>query len=238
MLINFGANPFLLNNYTEHKGVAAVLDAYYPQRFAGPAVADVLSGAYPPAGRLPFSWVRGLSDSGDLGNYTMAGTSKTYRYELPNKTAPLFPFGYGLSYTSFKYSALAVSPATVQPCKGAEVSVQVANTGAVDSDEVVQVYASWEGSKLASPARQLVGFDRVHVRAGQSTTVKITVAPEQMALIDDSDTTALPVWTVAPATVHLSVGGQQPNQATTAPSNLLSASFAIAGTPTPLSHCG
>jgi beta-glucosidase len=148
----------------------------------------------------------------------------------------LFPFGYGLSYSVFNYSALELSAATASTCEAVTLSVTVTNGGSVASDEVVQAYASWEGAPLAAPSRTLVGFERIHLKAGASATVTLPLPPARRALVDDSGS-GLPVWTAVPARVSLSVGGQQPDQATAAPSNVLAATLTVSGPVVPLASC-
>ena len=162
VIVLFNTNPvdlsFLMNK------VQAIVHAYYPQQWAGTAVADILAGVVSPAGRLPYSWPRDLSDAGSLTDYTMTGTSKTYRYQLQNKKPPLFPFGFGLSFSNFEYAAMSVSPSVAATCDNLTVSVTVANIGEVDAAEVVQVYITWERAPLLAPFRQLVAFERVYLQ--------------------------------------------------------------------------
>jgi beta-glucosidase len=240
--------------------VKAIVHAFYPQLWAGTAVADVLTGAFPPAGRMPYSWPRkaGLVDYGEIGDYRMGGTSKTYRYtststsaqgKTKTKTPSLFPFGFGLSYSKFTYSNLAVVK-SIKTCNDVSVSVTVRNDGAVDSDEVVQVYASWAPSKgtartaaaplplpLSTPQLQLVAFDRVHIKAGASMVVRLRVGTLQLALAVHEAKDPLPHWVSSPVNVALSVGGQQPRQQTAAPSNVLQVALAIEGEATPVDLC-
>lgn len=233
VIVMFTTNPFAF----AVDGAAAVVHAHYPQLWAGTAVADVLAGVVSPAGRMPYSFITTLKDVGDIGDYKMSGTSKTYRFEQPSKTPPLFPFGFGLSYTTFKYSDLSL-PSTAATCEGVVLSVTVTNTGACDSDEVVQAYATWEVAPLSTPDRQLVGFERVHIKAGAVTTVKLDLPAARFALANDSAAVGpLPMWVAAPVRVALSVGGQQPGQATAAPSNVLSAVITISGPSMALASC-
>jgi hypothetical protein len=186
VLVLLSCNPLDLAFAVESAAVVAILHAYYPQSWGATATARVLSGEVSPAGRMPYSWPRNLSQAGEVGNYTMAGTHKTYRYGIAD---PLFPFGYGLSYSTFSYSALSVTP-SVKPCANLSVSVTVSNTGLVDSDEVVQVYAKWGPQSLpdtlSAPSLQLVGFERVHVKAGASKAVRIDIQPQQLAMLNST----------------------------------------------------
>ena len=146
------------------ENVNAILQAWYPGQAGGTAVADVLLGNYNPAGRLPVTFYRATSDLPDFKDYDMAG--RTYRYF---EGKPLYAFGHGLSYTRFDYSNLHLALAA----DGAlDVSVDVANSGRLDGDEVVQLYAA---PPAAREKQALCGFDRVHLKAGEKQTVKITV---------------------------------------------------------------
>jgi beta-glucosidase len=239
VLVLFTCNPYDLEDILAHKGVHALVHAFYPEVWAGRAVADVLAGVFPPAGRMPYSWPRGLEGSGDIKDYAMTGTSKTYRYWKKDKKFDLFPFGYGLSYTMFRYSALSVTPsAEAEVCANVTLHVSVTNMGAVASEEVVQVYASWRDSPLA-PQRQLVGFERVHVPVNQTVQVTFIVKPEQLALVTEAATPDdLPTWMAVPVEVDFAVGGQQPDQLNSAPSNILRTSVKITGTATAIDNCG
>jgi len=142
----------------------AVLQAWYPGQAGGTAVADVLLGNYNPAGRLPVTFYRATSDLPDFKDYDMAG--RTYRYF---EGKPLYAFGHGLSYTTFDYSNLHVVPGAGGTLG---VSVDITNSGKRDGDEVVQFYAT---PPAARENEALCGFDRVHLKAREKRTVKITV---------------------------------------------------------------
>jgi len=168
----------------------------------------------------------------------MTGSSKTYRYWRQNKTFDRFPFGYGLSYTTFRYSKLSVDPPVAQTCQNITLKATVQNTGSVSSDEVVQAYAHWRNAP-AAPQRQLVGFERVHLVAGSSTEVSLIVKPEQLALVQEAQTPdALPTWMTFPVDLEFTVGGQQPSQLVSAPSNLLTISAKVVGSIVPVDSCG
>ena len=194
VLVLHTGNPVNLTAFADNDRVSAILHAFYPQFCGGLAVAEALAGVFSPAGRMPYSWVKDLSLSGDLSNYTMAGTKKTYRYrsEADTNRTVLWSFGYGLSYTHFRYSDLSVEPAAPRPCDNITVTVSVENLGAVGSDEVVQVYASWQlpdrQAVLATPRRQLVGFQRVYVPAGATKIVSIVIPPGAQAVLNASGT--------------------------------------------------
>src|SRR5690606_18119201 len=139
---------------------------WYPGGDGGHAVAQLLAGDYSPAGRLPVTFYRSLDDLPEFTDYSM--TNRTYRY---HKGEVLYPFGYGLSYTSFGYSG---PRATVNADGTVTVAVEVANTGAMDGDEVVQLYLS-RPDLPNQPIRSLAAFDRVHLARGEKRTVSFTL---------------------------------------------------------------
>jgi beta-glucosidase len=137
--------------------VPAILEITHNSEEQGDGLADVLFGDYDPAGRLTQTWVRDEADLPPMMDYNIRD-GRTYMYA---KQKPLYAFGFGLSYTSFAYSHLRVSASKLGADATATVSVEVKNTGARDGDEVVQMYVSHEGSKVARPVEELKGFERV-----------------------------------------------------------------------------
>src|SRR5262249_16775086 len=186
-----------VNWANEHVG--AIVQLWYPGEEGGTALADVLFGDYNPAGRLPVTFYKSIDQLPPFDDYRMAG--RTYRYFTGE---PLFPFGFGLSYTSFLYSALT-APAQVKPGDKLSVSVKVRNSGKVAGDEVVQLYLRRLDAPAGAPIRALEGFKRVRLKAGQSQTVSFTLTPRQMSLIDREFRRV-----VEPGEVELAVGGSQP----------------------------
>jgi beta-glucosidase len=155
----------LAANYAaEH--AAAVLSAWYGGEEAGTAIAETLAGTNNPAGRLPVTFYKSTSQLPEFTDYNMKG--RTYRYFTGE---PLFPFGFGLSYSTFEYSALGAR----RTPKGAEIRATVRNTSKVDGDEVVQFYVGG-GPGAEAPIRDLRGFQRIHLRAGESRQVAFSVA--------------------------------------------------------------
>ena len=145
----------------------AIVEAWYPGEAGGTAVADVLLGRYNPAGRLPVTFYRATADLPAFTDYRME--NRTYRYFHGQ---PLYPFGYGLSYTKFSYANLRVKPGTGSTLA---VTVDVTNAGDRDGDEVVQVYATPPAAWHPREREALCGFDRVHLAKGETKTVSITV---------------------------------------------------------------
>ncbi len=156
--------------------VPAILEAWYPGEAGGTAVADVLFGAYDPAGRLPVTFYRSVHDLPPFDSYGMAG--RTYRFF--NGT-PLYPFGYGLSYTTFAYADLRVSADSIGPSDTLAVQVDVTNTGARAGDEVVQLYVRHPDSVVPRAREDLRGFARVHLAPGETRTVTLHVPARSLA---------------------------------------------------------
>jgi len=189
----------------------AIVVAWYPGEEGGTAVADVLAGAYNPAGRLPVTFYASANDLPKFDDYRMEG--RTYRYF---RGTPLFAFGEGMSYTRFAYAAPKLSGTTLKAGDKLGVDVQVRNAGERDGDEVVQVYLS---SKAAGAARHsLVGFQRVAFKAGESKLVHFEIDPRQLSGVDAQGDRA-----VRAGTYELYVGGGQPG------GNRASVSFGIEG---------
>jgi beta-glucosidase len=156
----------------------AILVAWYPGEMGGRAIAQTLAGDYNPGGRLPITFYRSTSDLPPFVSYAMAG--RTYRYFTGT---PLYPFGHGLSYTHFAYSAPAVSPTELQAGAPLTASATVRNDGDRAGDEVVQVYLDAPASALA-PRHALVGFRRVHLAAGESRRMSFVLTPRQLSSVD------------------------------------------------------
>lgn len=152
-------------------GTAAVLEAWYPGEQGGTAIADVLTGKYNPGGRLPFSWVKSIGQNPMY--YSVKPSGRNYSY-VENDGKPLYPFGYGLSYTTFEYSNFEM-PEELDKDNVLKLSVTVTNTGKVAGDEVVQVYMHDEIASVGRPLKELVAFKRVTLNAGESKKVEIEV---------------------------------------------------------------
>ncbi len=179
--------------------VAAVLTAWYPGEAAGTAIARTLFGDNNPAGRLPVTFYRSVDDLPSFTDYAMQG--HTYRYF---SGTPLYPFGFGLSYTTFAYRNVRV-PAHVRMGKPLAISGTVTNTGARAGDEVVEVYLTDQSATVPVPIRSLVGFARVSLQPGASRTVHFAVTPRQRSVVNEAG-----VWQEHVGQFMLSVGGGQP----------------------------
>lgn len=161
----------------ENLNIPAIVDAWYPGEQGGTAVAEVLFGKYNPAGRLPSTWHFSLDDLPPFDDYDI--TKRTYKYFDADV---LYPFGYGLSYTNFKYSDLAVED------KGEtiDVSFNVKNIGKYDGDEVAQVYIQLPEYEGKSPIKELKGFKRVHIKKGQTSQVTVSLRREDLRYWSES----------------------------------------------------
>ncbi|HZS03612.1 MAG TPA: glycoside hydrolase family 3 N-terminal domain-containing protein [Blastocatellia bacterium] len=176
MLINSG--PLSINYIAEK--VPAILEGFYLGQETGTAVADVLFGDYNPGGKLAVSFPR------SVGQLPIAYNHKptARRGYLYTSRDPLFPFGFGLSYTTFEYSNLKVAPAQVGPAGRAEVSVTVKNTGARAGDEIVQLYIRDVVSSVTRPVMELKDFRRVPLAPGEGKTVTFTITPDKLSFLD------------------------------------------------------
>jgi beta-glucosidase len=154
----------------EAQNVSAILNAWYGGQAAGTAVADVLFGDYNPAGRLPITFYKGDSDLPEFVDYKM--DNRTYRYF---KGTPLYGFGYGLSYTTFKYDNLKI-PSKIAKGKSVSVSVRITNTGKITGEEVAQLYVINQNTAIKAPLKTLKGFERISLKAGESKTITFTLS--------------------------------------------------------------
>ncbi len=151
----------------------AILDGWYLGQEGGTALADVLFGDYNPAGRLPITVPRSV---GQLPDYYYSKPTAKRGYLFADKS-PLFPFGFGLSYTTFRYANVTVSPASIAASGSVTVQVDVTNTGKRAGDEVVQLYVRDEVSSVTRPVKELRGFERISLQAGETRKVTFTLGP-------------------------------------------------------------
>jgi beta-glucosidase len=200
--------------------VPAILQAWYPGGEGGTAVADVLFGDYNPAGRLPVTFYKSVDQLPPFTDYSMQG--RTYRYF---KGEPLYPFGFGLSYTSFAYSNLRFDSRTVKAGQPIKVMVDVKNVGDRAGDEVVQLYLTDVAASVPVPIRSLIGFARISLKPAEKQTVTFTITPRQMSLIDDAGKRI-----IEPGEFLVSAGGGQPGPKT------ISGKFSVTGNTLELSE--
>ncbi|HEY8062098.1 MAG TPA: glycoside hydrolase family 3 C-terminal domain-containing protein, partial [Gemmatimonadales bacterium] len=177
--------------------VPAIVEAWYPGQSGGAAIADVLFGDYNPAGRLPVTFYRSVDDLPPFDNYSMAG--RTYRFfDGP----PLYPFGHGLSYTTFAYDSLRVSADTLAVDGTDTVRVNVTNTGRRAGDEVVQLYVQHVASAVPHPRQDLRGYQRITLAPGETRTVTFPLAATSLAYWN----VTTHAWTVEREPIRLEVG--------------------------------
>jgi beta-glucosidase len=156
----------------------AILDAWYPGEEGGAAIAETLSGLNNPAGKLPVTVYTGVSQLPDFTNYSME--DRTYRYFTGT---PLYPFGYGLSYSKFTFTNLKLSQLTLKAGVPLEVSVDVTNTSGPDGDEVVELYIT-PPQTLGNPLHALRAFQRIHLAKGATEPVKLSLTPRDLSFVD------------------------------------------------------
>ena len=192
------------------KKVPAIVEAWYPGIEGGHALADVLFGKVNPSGKLPVTFPRSVGHVPSFYNHKPSARGVYHKPGTPDKPgrdyvfsdpAPLFPFGHGLSYTTFKCTNLRLSPQTILPAGEVTVSVDVQNTGKVPGKEVVQLYVNDLVSSVTTPVRTLRGFRKVNLAPGKKETVSFTLNHEDLALFDENYH-----WTVEPGDFEIMVG--------------------------------
>lgn len=224
VLLNGGA---LSVNWAQ-SNVAAIVEAWYPGEEGGTALADVLFGDYNPSGRLPVTFYKSVDDLPPFSDYNMSG--KTYRYF---KGEPLYPFGYGLSYTSFKYRNLKISSVKSKPQGNFQVSVEVQNVGQRSGDEVVQLYLTDMEASSPVPLRSLRGIQKIYLKAGEKKQISFALTPKDLALVNNEGKRIL-----EPGEYVISIGGKQPGfkgYADAATTEVVSGSFIVTGKPSEVS---
>jgi beta-glucosidase len=189
------------------KQLPAIIQAWYPGAEGGAAIAGLIAGDYSPAGRLPVTFYQSVGQLPAFGDYRMDG--RTYRYF---KGDVLYPFGHGLSYTSFDYRAPALSATTIRAGEPVRVALEVANTGRRDGDEVVQLYVAKPGD-AANPT--LAGFSRMHIKAGETRQVSLLLDARALSMVDAQGNRK-----VVPGAYQVYVGGGQPRFAKTVSATL------------------
>jgi beta-glucosidase len=180
----------------------AILEAWYPGAEGGTAIAETLAGDNNPAGRLPLTFYSSLSQVPPFEEYSMRG--RTYRY-LADK--PLYGFGFGLSYSTFAYSNLKISSESVKAGDPVTVEADVKNTGAMPGDEVAELYLT-QPKAYETPLRVLAGFKRIHLGAGESAHVSLTVDPRSLGQVDEKG-----IRVIVPGEYTVSLAGAQPQDA-------------------------
>jgi len=193
VLVLLNGSAVAINWARDH--VPAIVELWYPGEAGGEAIADALFGDYNPAGRLPVTFYKSAEQLPPFTDYSMKG--KTYRYFTGE---PLFPFGYGLSYTTFAYKNIKI-PKQMKTGSAPAISVEVTNTGSRDGEEVVQVYVK----PPEGPSRTLAGFERVALKAGETRAISFRLRPRDFAV-----STGGGRYQASPGWFEISVGGEQP----------------------------
>ncbi len=179
--------------------IPAIVEAWYPGQAGGQAIADVLFGDYNPGGRLPVTFYKSVNDIPPFEDYNMKG--RTYRYFAGD---PLYPFGYGLSYSTFKYDNLQVKD-SYKTGDTVNVSVNIKNTGEMAGDEVAELYVSNLDATVPVSIHSLEGFKRIHLRPGETKTVHFSITPDAFSVITNDNEKI-----VLPGRFDIYVGGKQP----------------------------
>ena len=200
VLVNCSGSPIGLE--PETKKCEAILQAWYPGQQGGTAVAEVLFGDYNPAGRLPVTFYRNVSQLPDFEDYNMVG--RTYRYM---QDTPLFPFGYGLSYTTFSYDKVVLDKSEVTAGQTLKLTVPVTNVGKRDGEEVVQVYLKKQGD-AEGPVKTLRAFKRVFIPAGQTANIEFDLKDKELEWWDEQTNTVR----VCSGTYDIMVGGSSEDE--------------------------
>ncbi|WDF57629.1 glycoside hydrolase family 3 C-terminal domain-containing protein [Flavobacterium sp. KACC 22758] len=195
----------------EAENIPAILNIWYGGQSAGTAAADVIFGDYNPAGRLPVTFYKSDSDLPSFVDYKM--DNKTYRYF---KGTPLYGFGYGLSYTSFKYSDLK-TPVKIKKGQSVSISVKVTNTGKTEGEEVAQLYLINQDAAIKTPLKSLKGFDRFNLKPGENKTITFNLSPEDLSYVTPEG--SLKQYE---GKIKISIGGSQPNEKLLTKSNVIS----------------
>jgi beta-glucosidase len=223
VLVLLNGSAIAVNWANEH--VPAILESWYPGAEGGTAIADVLFGDYNPSGRLPVTFYKSVEQLPPFTDYSMQG--RTYRYF---KGAPLYPFGFGLSYSKFKYANLRLSAKGINAGDSITVSAEVQNVSGRAGEEVAQLYISDEASSVPAAIRSLAGFNRINLKPGEKRRVSFTLTPSQMSVIDDSGRRV-----IEPGRFMVSIGGRQPDLSRRVQTgDFISGAFVVAGRVTEL----
>jgi beta-glucosidase len=198
VLVLWGGGPIALGEVEEL--AQAIVFVWYPGQEGGKALAEMLFGDASPSGKLPITFPHSLMQLPPFDDYTMTG--RTYRYMTAE---PLYPFGFGLSYTQFAYRDLKLAQDTLSPGEPLPIEFTLTNVGAMDADEVAQIYLADLDASTTVPLNKLIGFRRVHLAAGESKTIAYTITPETMQFVDENGEQKL-----EPGLFRVTAGGCSP----------------------------
>lgn len=196
VVVLVGGSAITMENWIDD--VPAILDAWYPGEQGGHALADVLFGDENPAGRLPITFPMHEGQLPLYYNHKPTGRGDDY-VNLRGK--PLFPFGYGLSYTQFAYSDLKLSSSEISKEENLEISFRLTNIGELDGDEVVQLYLRDQLASVALPVKELIGFKRAHLKKGESKEIQFIVKPEMLQMLNEDKN-----WVIESGEFRLMIG--------------------------------
>jgi beta-glucosidase len=204
VVVLMNGRPLVINWMAEH--VPAIVEAWHLGSEAGNAIADVLFGDYNPSGKLPVSFPRSVGQCPIYYNHFSTGRAEDtgtvfWSHYTDESNEPLFPFGYGLSYTTFSYSDLQLNADEITAGQKLKVSVVVKNTGEVDGEEVVQLYVQDLYGSIARPVKELKGFEKIFLKAGESKTVAFELGANDLAFFGADKT-----WKAEPGDFNLWVG--------------------------------
>lgn len=182
VLVLLSGRPLNITWASSH--VSAILEAWYPGTEGGNAIADVLFGDVSPSGKLPVSWPRDVGQEPLFYAHNLThqpDTAKEFVSRFGDElSSPLYPFGHGLSYTQFAFSNLRLTKSHISRGQSLTASIDVKNTGARTGEEVVQLYIHQRAGSASRPERQLEGFQKVSLAAGETKTVTFNVGPEEL----------------------------------------------------------
>lgn len=198
VLVMLGGSAIAFNWADQY--IPAIMEAWYPGEFGGTAIADVLFGDFNPSGKLPLTFYASVTDLPDFEDYSML--NRTYKFF---KGEPLYPFGYGLSYTRFAYQQLQM-PDSIAIGDSLKVRFEVKNTGQRAGQEVVQLYVTDKQASVRTPKHTLQGFQKVFLKPGESRELTFSLSPKQLGLVTEGGNVLLEA-----GEVMISVGGGQPD---------------------------
>ncbi len=186
VVVLVGGSAITMNNWINN--INGIVDVWYPGEEGGHAVADVLFGEYNPAGRLPVTFPLSEAQLPLVYNHKPTGRGDDY-YNMSG--LPLFPFGYGLSYTQFTYSNIGLAKKQVHSKETVNVRATITNTGSREGEEVVQLYIRDMLASVARPVLELKGFQRIHLKAGESKNISFTIKPEMLQMLNEKMQTVI-----------------------------------------------
>ena len=196
VVVLVGGSAITMTNWINN--VSSILDVWYPGETGGNAVADVLFGDHNPSGRLPITFPVFEGQLPLVYNHKPTGRNDDYS-DLTGQ--PLFPFGFGLSYTKFEYDNLNFSKQKIKTGESTIVKFRIKNTGNLEGDEVVQLYIRDMVSSVAQPIKQLKGFQRIHLNAGEHKELSFLITPDLLKILNDKMK-----WVVEPGEFRIMIG--------------------------------